>query len=467
MTDLIVYIVLLLPLAWSAAVAGLRRLMPGNRMPDDVSEKYQLLIMVTPILIGALWLVLPRFVSIPLPLPALGDDGPAGVAAQIAIVTPAKAAIDLKPWLMTAALLAWAMGALIRTTPLVAALLRLSRTVARAGRGEIEGITVRLTQAPVPPLAWGGSTILLPVSLAAQMAPEELAFIIRHEQAHLGRLDPLYFAALGVLDAVLWFNPFVRAQTARCRLAAELACDAHAAGKKPIEREAYARVLIQTLKHTAADVRPYAPAAMANVKSGDYRMRLQEIMHADPTARKAKRRWLYAALATALVPVAAFQFAWAQGTSAPIPLPIHMSTPVAGRPTAAAVMQMPVAGQVSRPYGPGTDPITGAKTFHHGIDLAAPLGTPVVAPADGKVEAIYTDAPEGKVLEIVYDGGLRTRMAHLDAVKVKWGDHVAAGQVVATVGSTGRSTGPHLHFEVLKHGRHVDPATVLPVKAAS
>ena len=73
MTDLIVYIVLLLPLAWSAAVAGLRRLMPGNRMPDDVSEKYQLLIMVTPILIGALWLVLPRFVSIPLPLPALAS----------------------------------------------------------------------------------------------------------------------------------------------------------------------------------------------------------------------------------------------------------------------------------------------------------------------------------------------------------------------------------------------------------
>ena len=466
MTDLIVYIVLLLPLAWSAAVAGLRRLVPGSRMPDDVSEKYQLLIMVTPILIGALWLVLPRFVSIPLPLPPLSEDGPAGVAAQIAVVTPAKAAIDLKPWLMMAALMAWAVGALIRTAPLISALSRLSRTVARAGQGEIEGVAVRLTLAPVPPLAWGSSTILLPVSLAARMAPEELAFIVRHEQAHLGRRDPLYFAALGVLDAVLWFNPFVRAQTKRCRLAAELACDALAAGKNSIERESYARVLIRTLKYTAEDVQPYAPAVMSNVKSGDYRMRLQEIMQADPAARKPKRRWLYAALATALVLVAAFQFAWAQGTSAPIPLPIHMSTPVAGRPTTAAVMQMPMAGTISSTYGWRKDPETGAKAFHRGIDIAAPVGTTVVAPADGKVDAVYSNAFEGKVVDIDHGAGLHSHLTHLDAVKVRWSDQVRAGQAIAVSGNTGRSTGPHLHFEVRRYGKTIDPASFLPVKAS-
>ncbi len=460
MTEPVVLIVLLLPLAWSALVAGLRRL-AGPPLPDDRAEKYQLLIMVTPILMGAAWIVLAPLLSIslPLPLPSLDDGAPSATAAPIAAVAmPARRAIEVGPWLAAAALMAWGVGALIRTVPLIVSLVRLGRIAARAGRGQIDGAHVRLTEARVPPLALGRATILLPAGLAAEMAPEELRLIVRHEQAHLDRGDPFYFTLLGLLDAWLWFNPFLHAQTRRCRLAAELTCDARASGKSAMEREAYARVLIRTLKHTAGNVRQHAPAAISNVKSGDYRMRLSEIMHADPAARKPKRRGWYVALAAALVPVAFVQFAWAQGNPAPVVAPAAASTTP---PT--TVMQLPAAGGISSGYGLRKDPFTGKVRFHAGIDIAAPVGTPVLAAADGKVGAIYSDKRDGKVLEIAHGGPLKTRMTHLDQVKVKWGDRVTKGQVIATVGNTGSTTGPHLHFEVWKGRKTVDPATMLPL----
>lgn len=456
MTDLIVLIVLLIPLAWSGAVAGLRRL-SGNPVPDDAAEKYQLLIMVTPVLLGVLWIALSRLmpVALPLPLPSLVDGGPIVATPHAAAATRhVKAAIDLGPWVLNAALLAWIAGALGRFVPLAAALLRLRHIAGRAGRSEIDGVFVRLTEAALPPLALGRATILLPAGLAAQMAPEELRLIIRHEQAHLRRRDPLFFAVLGLLDAALWFNPFLRRQTRRCRLAAELACDAAASGNNPVERETYARVLIRALKHTAGNVRSHAPAAISNVKSGDYHMRLNEIMHADPAARKPKRRWLYLGLAAAVVPVAMVQFAWAQETVPATPSP-HAAT---------SVFAAPVDGPISLGFGPRANPVNGEMAFHQGVDFPVPVGTAVRTPADGKVSAVAKKWGYGEVVEIDHGNGLMTRFAHLDKPQVAVGDEVKAGQVIATSGGTGTTAGagPHLHFEVWKNGKPIDPATMLP-----
>lgn len=126
----------------------------------------------------------------------------------------------------------------------------------------------------------------------------------------------------------------------------------------------------------------------------------------------------------------------------------------------------PVPGhtRITSPFGPRVHPVTGATgSFHNGIDIAAPTGTVVVAPLDGRVMQVYETAAGGKQLIILHAHGLRTGYAHLSAWSVKVGDIVQRGQEVARVGNTGASTGPHLHFTVRPGADkpHMDPHTWL------
>jgi murein DD-endopeptidase MepM/ murein hydrolase activator NlpD len=122
-------------------------------------------------------------------------------------------------------------------------------------------------------------------------------------------------------------------------------------------------------------------------------------------------------------------------------------------------------GWFSSNFGYRIDPFTGLRSFHEGIDFPAEVGTPVLAAASGKV--VFADVhPEyGKMVEIDHGNGLVTRYAHASQLLVKEGDLVVAGQRVASVGTTGRSTGPHLHFEVRQNGVPQNPARFL--KAAN
>jgi murein DD-endopeptidase MepM/ murein hydrolase activator NlpD len=119
---------------------------------------------------------------------------------------------------------------------------------------------------------------------------------------------------------------------------------------------------------------------------------------------------------------------------------------------------MPVAmGYYSSNYGYRLDPITGRNTFHTGVDLIAPHGTPVAAAAGGVVSAVAYVPEYGNIVDVDHDNGLTSRYAHLHKSLVKVGDVVLKGQNIAQVGSTGRSTGPHLHFEVREKGIPLNP----------
>jgi murein DD-endopeptidase MepM/ murein hydrolase activator NlpD len=104
------------------------------------------------------------------------------------------------------------------------------------------------------------------------------------------------------------------------------------------------------------------------------------------------------------------------------------------------------------------DPDTPADKMHDGIDLKAPLGTAVMAPADGEVVEAGKDDMHGKYLTLRHDAEYTTRYFHLDEVSVSPGEAVEAGKEIGKVGTTGRSSGPHLHYEVRKNGEAVDPA---------
>jgi murein DD-endopeptidase MepM/ murein hydrolase activator NlpD len=112
-------------------------------------------------------------------------------------------------------------------------------------------------------------------------------------------------------------------------------------------------------------------------------------------------------------------------------------------------------------FGNRDDPLTGRRAFHGGLDFAATTGTPIHAAAGGTVVFAGFKADFGKTVEIDHGNGLVTRYAHASALWVKAGELVAPGHAIAAVGSTGRSTGAHLHFEVLRHGEAVNPRRYL------
>lgn len=117
----------------------------------------------------------------------------------------------------------------------------------------------------------------------------------------------------------------------------------------------------------------------------------------------------------------------------------------------------PVAGRITSGFGVRKDPFTEKHKFHKGIDIACAIGTKVVASAEGTVVFAGTKKGYGKTVIVEHRNGYRTLYGHLSSIRVKNGDKVAQGQKIALSGMTGRSTGPHLHFEVRRRGQPERP----------
>ena len=117
----------------------------------------------------------------------------------------------------------------------------------------------------------------------------------------------------------------------------------------------------------------------------------------------------------------------------------------------------PVMGWVTSGFGFRTNPFTGLTQMHEGIDISNQVGTPIIAPADGIISDIGNDLGLGKILVISHGFGMITRYAHLNKVLVRVGQKVKRGEKIAEIGTSGRTTGPHLHYEVRLDGIPVNP----------
>jgi murein DD-endopeptidase MepM/ murein hydrolase activator NlpD len=124
----------------------------------------------------------------------------------------------------------------------------------------------------------------------------------------------------------------------------------------------------------------------------------------------------------------------------------------------------PVWGRITSRYGYRIDPFTGRYEFHDGIDIKAPWGTRVRATADGKVIYAGWKAGYGKTVIIRHAYGFKTMYAHLSRIKVRAGQWVKSGDVIGYVGSTGRSTGPHVHYEVWRYSKRENPIKYMYVR---
>lgn len=131
-------------------------------------------------------------------------------------------------------------------------------------------------------------------------------------------------------------------------------------------------------------------------------------------------------------------------------------------PTAETPNIWPVAGPISSYYGYRTSPGGIGSTFHEGVDIAGDYGTPISATAAGTVTQAGWVGDYGYLVEVKHADGIVTRYGHNSAVLVYEGQHVDQGSMIALMGSTGNSTGPHCHYEVRIHGEAVDPMYFLP-----
>lgn len=171
-----------------------------------------------------------------------------------------------------------------------------------------------------------------------------------------------------------------------------------------------------------------------------------------------------AAVATARAEQAGDEQRYAQLREASRQVGALLGSGPAGTAASPGSLSWPASGTFTGGYGPRRDPFTGAAGFHPGDDIAAPTGTPVLAAADGTVALVQDPGHSGgygNYTCLDHGGGLATCYAHQSQVLVVLGQPVRRGQVIGAVGTTGYSTGPHLHFEVRVGGRPVDPLPYL------
>lgn len=134
---------------------------------------------------------------------------------------------------------------------------------------------------------------------------------------------------------------------------------------------------------------------------------------------------------------------------------------IAGSAGAPGALAWPVSGTITSPFGYRRNPFGGGMEFHQGLDIAAPMGTTITAAAAGTVISAGWYGGYGNYILIDHGGGMATGYGHCSQIFVSVGQHVQKGQAIGAVGSTGYSTGPHVHFEVRINGKPVDPAQYL------
>ncbi|WP_169727882.1 M23 family metallopeptidase [Desulfovibrio inopinatus] len=133
----------------------------------------------------------------------------------------------------------------------------------------------------------------------------------------------------------------------------------------------------------------------------------------------------------------------------------------------ATPRRWPAKGRVTSPFGPRLSPFTGKNEFHKGLDISAPLGTPIIAPAQGVVIYAGVDPEYGAIIIIRHKRGLTTTYGHLDKILVEQGETVKPGGLIGFVGNSGKSTGPHLHYEIVYAGLPVNPLYFIKEQATT
>jgi murein DD-endopeptidase MepM/ murein hydrolase activator NlpD len=387
---------------------------------------------------------------------ALGERGP-GAATGSRAGWPSAAA-EAVAFARGAAVGLCAIGALLFC-------LRLARYVQWA-RGALRRSVLVGREGGIELRTWDGPAcsfgMFWPVALLPETGDRDRDAAMRlHEGAHLA-LGHVYWNFLQEMAADLfWFNPIFRTMERRGREAREFEADESAA--RGMGRAAYAESLVAEAEAATrgTGLRP----AIASLWGAGLAERIGAL------SRGRKRP---SALALASLAAAAALCAGAASPLAAQASPAERRSAVAAAaPSATAgprflpgpsrVIEAAGAVRVTQPYGEAVDPIDGSRYFHEGLDLAVPGDSRpyVVAWDAGRVSRSGFDETYGNFVELVHAGGFVTFYSKLSVRSVEVGDEVERGRRIGVLGSTGRSTGPHLHFVLSKDGAELDPSPYL------
>lgn len=266
------------------------------------------------------------------------------------------------------------------------------------------------------------------------MSEREQNIVIAHELIHIKRGDYWKFLALGLISSFLLLSPGMRLLKDEICHLEELETDRRALVSFDFNAVDFCEALLSFVKsgHTSA----YRLPAMAAGGKGRLVERFHEIGRAGSGRTSTAMQKLFSAAAVVFMLCAAFPAAASGDTELINPLP---------------------GARLTLPFGPVQHPVSGKNYNHRGIDLAAPMGSVIAAAESGLVADCGFDDKRGNYVLINHAKGTATLYAHMSKVFVKKGDHLHRGQKIALVGSSGISTGPHLHFEVWKNGRAENP----------
>mgnify|MGYP000671966416 CR=1 FL=1 len=313
-------------------------------------------------------------------------------------------------------------------------------------------VRVRVSEVATSPFVYGlFKTYLLLPDYFFRLSETQQYLLLEHELNHVQRKDPQSIILMRLLASVFWFNPVLRYLEAKYIQKMELACDQQVIVSHPKKRLAYAQTLITSLKLS---------------------LDCQNTMLASHFAdKRAKKRLIEERLKQTM-----------QGSSI---LPIDYIKKKLLVVFSIAILPMFV---IAKPYlslqlisvntGSWQTPVSDARLTsdfgainefrstkpHKGMDFAAPTGTPIFASRSGKVVIADNTSLHrnyGKVVVIEHQENIQTLYAHLDSYAVESGDYISQGQIIGSIGATGRVTGPHLHFEVIRQGERIDPKFLL------
>jgi beta-lactamase regulating signal transducer with metallopeptidase domain len=278
--------------------------------------------------------------------------------------------------------------------------------------------------------------------------------VLAHELAHVGRWDDLLLEIQLLISVMYFFNPVVWVSSRRMRDESERICDGMVLGSGGISAKTYGRSILTVLRLGVASEPGLIPALVSTKERLE--MRLKSIKKGSSVKR--------ASIVYSLPVVAAFGlFLLPMATGSMGQSNAEVADAATWDSPQEVVLVNPMPGaRVTSAWRLRPNPYTGEEAHHRGIDLVDKAGSAVHAAADGVVEVATADYAGGKnhgtVIIIDHSGGLKTFYSHLDEMAVQVGDRVIAGDRIGTQGSTGKVTGPHLHFEVWERGEYVDPA---------
>ena len=301
--------------------------------------------------------------------------------------------------------------------------------------------------------------IIIPSSLNEELDSVQIDHILNHELAHVTRRDDQIGLVLRCVLAFTWFSPVTHLLFKQWSRSIEVICDQLAIHGTPENaRRDYADTLLKTLRVTTDTTNRFPVTAFTTNHMSDYKMRIHSILRGQLCRFSS-------------LPINALMILSVSSVTLGGALLLSSNAHAKdcgdkSQQVRTHSGQVLLSGRLTASYGNSPHPfISGKQRNHKGIDIAAPSGTPIYAPDDGVVIAaadVYQNKPKyGKVVVIQAADKSQTLFSHLANYSVEVGQNVQAGIQIAEVGTTGTSTGPHVHIETFVAGERVDPSTIL------